>query len=69
MPENSRIGIILLTALLLVSCGTARRTADSPEDNLQDQAGQIHQGDSTERPDTFVPLHPPVVVPHTWREA
>ena len=25
--------------------------------------------DTTAKCDTFVPLHPPVVVPHTWREA
>lgn len=25
--------------------------------------------DTTAKCDTFVPLHPPVVIPHTWREA
>ena len=69
MPENPRILIILLTVLLMISCGTARKAVDTPEETLPDQSGQIHQADSTERPDTFVPLHPPVVVPHTWREA
>lgn len=48
--------------LLLSSCGTAGRS-------VKTDAPEMSPADSTEKRDTFVPLHPPVVVPHTWREA
>ena len=49
--------VILLSLALLHSCAAGRRAG--------------HSVDSREKADSaeFVPLHPPVVVPHTWREA
>ena len=44
--------ILLFLAVLLTSCGAARKV---------DQTSS----DSTEKPH----LHPPVVVPHSWRDA
>ena len=42
---------------LLSSCGTARKA-------------ECNQKKETEvQQDTLPPTHPPVVVPHTWREA
>lgn len=43
--------------LLLSSCGTARKAERS-----QKQETEVQQ-------DTLSPTHPPVVVPHTWRDA
>lgn len=42
---------------LLSSCGTARKAERS-----QKQETEVQQ-------DTLPPTHPPVVVPHTWRDA
>ena len=43
--------------LLLSSCGTARKAERS-----QKKEAEVQQ-------DTLPPTHPPVVVPHTWRDA
>lgn len=39
------------------------KVSESEEDDI------LLQKDSVEVKDTFVPLHPPVVVPHSWRDA
>lgn len=56
--------VILLLPACLHACAASRKTNSAADghdklDNVQKRA------DSAE----FVPLHPPVVVPHTWREA
>ena len=43
--------------MLLSSCGTARKA-----ERNQKQEPEVQQ-------DTLPPTHPPVVVPHTWRDA
>ena len=43
--------------VMLSSCGTARKAERS-----QKKEAEVQQ-------DTLPPTHPPVVVPHTWREA
>lgn len=48
---------ILFLAVLLTSCGTARKTECE-----QQKESEVQQ-------DTLPPTHPPVVVPHTWRDA
>ena len=53
---------VFCIALLLTSCGTAGRS-------IMKDSQEISPTDTTEKRDTFVPLHPPVVVPHTWRDA
>ena len=45
-------------ALVLMSCGAARRTERERVVDVQ--------RDTLEKNDTFVPLHPPVVIPHPW---
>lgn len=58
-----------------------QENTSSPDDTLShnETAGSVNPAtaqdstfivrDTTAKCDTFVPLHPPVVVPHTWREA
>ena len=54
--------VLLLSLAYLQSCAVGRTGGTDRGDN---KAGGIHEkADSVE----FVPLHPPVVVPHTWRE-
>ena len=48
--------VLLLSPAYLQSCATGRRAGGA--------VGGGEKADSTE----FVPLHPPVVVPHTWQE-
>ena len=43
--------------LLLTSCGTARKAERNQKNEVEVQQ------------DTLPPTHPPVVVPHTWRDA
>lgn len=43
--------------LLLSSCGTAKKA-----ERNQPKETEVQQ-------DTLPPTHPPVVLPHTWREA
>ena len=55
--------VLLLSLAYLQSCAVGRRGGGT--DRGDSEAGGIHEkADSVE----FVPLHPPVVVPHTWRE-
>lgn len=49
--------VMLLSLAYLQSCASGRRAGGA--------VGGGEKADSTE----FVPLHPPVVVPHTWQEA
>ena len=55
------MAVVFCIVLLLSSCGTAGR-------NIKTDSPDMSPTDSTEKRDTFVPLHPPVVLPHTWRE-
>ena len=61
MKTVSRIFTVSLAAVLMVSCGTAGKGAQSDK-------RETELRDSTEKSDTFVPLHPPIVVPHTWKD-
>ena len=61
MKTIFRIFSAFLAAVLLVSCGTAGKGAQSDKQETE-------LADSTEKRDTFVPLHPPIVVPHTWKD-
>ena len=54
----SAIAVMLLSLAYLHSCSMTRET------NNQDI--QQEKVDSTK---AFVPTHPPVVVPHSWRDA
>ena len=51
------VAVVLLSLTLLFSCATSRNT-NKANDNKP-------QADSV---DVFTPTHPPVVVPHSWRE-
>ena len=51
--------VLLLSLAYLQSCAAGRRAGG---------AGGAVGGEKTDSAE-FVPLHPPVVVPHTWREA
>lgn len=53
---------MFFAAVLLASCGAAGK-------GTQSDTTETSPADTTEKRDTFVPLHPPVVVPHTWRDA
>ncbi|MCH5306060.1 MAG: hypothetical protein J1E79_06215 [Rikenella sp.] len=54
---------ILLLLAYLYSCAANRKVGSV--DSVRGNAGGVHEtADSVE----FVPLPPPVVVPHTWRE-
>ena len=57
MKTLIKIFAILFLAVLLTSCGTARK------------AGREQQKEPEIQQDTLPPTHPPVVVPHSWREA
>lgn len=49
---------ILLLSFFCVSCYGSRKTSKKASEPTQ-------KSDSTEQ---FTPLHPPVVIPHDWRE-
>ena len=53
---------MFFAAVLLASCGAAGK-------GVKSDTTETSPADTTEKRDTFVPLHPPVVVPHTWRDA
>lgn len=48
---------IICLGVLLTSCGTARKAERNQKNEVEVQQ------------DTLPPPHPPVVVPHTWRDA
>ena len=48
---------VMLSLTYLSSCATARKTNESEAIKIE--------ADTTNH---FVPTHPPVVVPHSWRE-
>lgn len=58
---------VLLSPALLPSCA-ASRTAGS-RTQTGSQTGTQTEMQESSRPGNFVPLHPPVVVNKTWREA
>lgn len=51
------VAAILLSLTYLCSCATSRKT--DKESNEQPQTDSVNH---------FVPTHPPIVVPHPWRE-
>lgn len=52
------VAVILLSLAYFCSCATNRKI--NKESDKQPQADSV---------DVFVPTHPPVVVPHSWRES
>ncbi|MBQ2362064.1 MAG: hypothetical protein IIW93_01205 [Bacteroidaceae bacterium] len=52
------VAVILLSLAYFCSCTTSRKMNN--ESDKQPQADSV---------DIFVPTHPPVVVPHSWRES
>ena len=52
------VAVILLSLAYFCSCATSRKM--KKESNKQPQVDSV---------DVFVPTHPPVVVPHSWRES
>ncbi len=46
---------MLLPPTSFCACATSREVNEKPQ--------------QTERVDAFIPTHPPVVVPHSWRDA
>lgn len=52
------VAVLLLSLTFLCSCATSRKMNKSTE--------KQPQPDSV---DVFVPTHPPVVIPHSWRES
>lgn len=52
------VAVILLSLASFCSCATNRKI--NKESDKQPQADSV---------DVFVPTHPPVVVPHSWRES
>lgn len=57
MKTLFKIFLAPFLAVLLTSCGTARKA-----EHDQQKEPEIQQ-------DTLPPTHPPVVIPHTWRDA
>ena len=57
----------LCVASMLIACGAAGKGRDASK--IRDHMSQTEQKDTTAKCDTFVPLHPPVVVNKSWREA
>ncbi|MBO5405958.1 MAG: hypothetical protein IJN06_05070 [Bacteroidales bacterium] len=61
LSNFQEVAVIILLLACLCSCGVAKKGNVKGDTN-----------NSTNKKDTlkeFVPLHPPVVVPHSWREA
>lgn len=59
---------LLLGSILLGSCAASRRSKEGPPESERPATPlerPLERPDTTER---FVPTHPPVVVPRTWRE-
>ncbi|MDR0907095.1 MAG: hypothetical protein LBM63_00570 [Rikenellaceae bacterium] len=54
----SAIVVVLLSLVLVCSCSVARKM----------KKPQI-EGEHPDADSLFIPLHPPVVLPYTWREA
>ena len=52
------ITTIVLSLAYFISCTACRKS------NKLDKCGE-----QTDSVDTFVPTHPPIVIPHTWKEA
>ncbi len=52
------VAVILLPLAYFCSCATSRKMNKPTEKHSQ--------SDSV---DVFVPTHPPVVIPHSWRES
>ena len=50
---------LLLSSVMLCSCGASKKGMEKTPEKTE-------QADSVKE---FVPLHPPVVVPHSWKEA
>ena len=57
--------LLTLVAMLFVSCGTARKADKSIE---KQQPAEV-PADTLNANDSLPRHTPPVVVPHTWREA
>ena len=57
--------VLLLSLAYLQSCAAGCRAGSAGDASGAGGAVDGEKADSVE----FVPLHPPVVVPHTWREA
>ena len=53
----SVVALILLSLAYLCSCAASRKI--NKESDRQQKTDSV---------DVFVPTHPPVVVPHSWRE-
>jgi len=51
------VATLLLPSAYFCSCATAKKT-----DERTDESASVN------RMDKFIPTHPPVVVPHSWRE-
>ncbi len=49
---------IVLSLVIVASCGSARKSAGKSAEQNQEQLDTAK----------VTPTHPPVVVPHTWRE-
>ena len=61
--------IVLSSALCVACCGT--RKAAQNDDTPAPPADKVEVTESAQPSDTteqFTPLHPPVVVPHDWRD-
>lgn len=54
----SVVAVLLLSLTYFFSCTTSRTM--NKESDKQVQADSV---------DVFVPTHPPVVIPHSWRES
>ena len=62
-----KIILKIFAAICVIAMMIAGKGRDASK--KRDQMPHMEQKDTTDKCDTFVPLHPPVVVPHTWREA
>ena len=50
---------LMLSSVMCCSCGTSGK-------GVEKAPVKVEQADSVKE---FVPLHPPVVIPHSWKEA
>ena len=62
MKTFVKILAIACGLLLLTSCGSSRKA-------VKENVDAVATADSVAVRDTFVHTHPPVVIPHGWREA
>lgn len=53
--------VTMLLSTLFISCAASKKAGNNNTEQTEEQ-----KKDSVEQ---FIPTHPPVVIPHSWRDA